>query len=711
MKKFILFFVLVFSLNSIYTNSFSQWSRVNAGVEGGIIFTVYAVPSTNTIYCGSNGQGAFKSTNAGESWFPVNNGISDFGFYPVTFTSTAGAVFMGANYSTTYAGGMYRTTNAGNNWQKINSGLSGLSQRVNMAISVNNDVVIGTDSGVFRTTNNGDQWNNISSNMGSSVEASCLYYSNDTLIAGTASGMYFSTGAFTSWTLINSGLPVNKAPYSITRFNNKIYTIFFGGGIYVSSNNGANWSLANYNLSPTLNARCLYVFNNTLFLSGNGGVYTLGNDTWTNMSTGLPTEFPFFYWLTSVPGKLLTCTYGKAMYATTNAGASWTQKISGLTASSVQANRIINVNNVLFSASATNGVYKSTDGGENWITVNNGNNLRCNNIYSSGNKIYALTDGGVFSTTNSGETWTAQNTGLTANDLKVRCMYVDGANSYLGTYNGVLRSTDDGQSWAPTSFHSTQKIINCITKVNGVLFAGSEGVTNTLVKLIDNGASWEWVRFNMSFTPQVFDIFVEGNTMFIGTGHGVHKSTNTGANWTMLNEGLGADPYVSSIIRVGQYMFCSQTAGGRGVFRTTNDGVQWEEVTGEGPFWSDFRNLFSHNGKLLVSTGQGIFSRPESQLVSIENSNVRPEQFSLKQNYPNPFNPVTTIKYSIPKNQFVKITVYDVSGKKIAELLNEYKTAGEYDIIFDASRFSSGVYFYELKTENFTETKKMLLVK
>ncbi len=708
MKKFILILILF-----IYSNSFSQWSRANAGVDGGVIFSVYAVPSTNTIYCGSNGSGVFKSTNDGENWLPVNNGITDYGFYPATFTSNASAVFMGANYSNTNGGGMYRTTNSGNNWQKINTGLTGLSQGINMAITINNDIAIATDSGVFRSTNNGSSWNNISNNMGSAVSAKSLYYSNDTLVAGTKSGLYFSTGAFTNWTLINTGLPAATAPYCINKFNNKFYLVYFGGGLYVSSNNGSSWSSANYNLTGSqLNARCLYIFNNTLFLSGNGGVYTLGDNIWTNMNSGLPTDYPFFYWLTSLPGKLLTCTYGKAMYATTDNGATWTQKISGLSAGSVQANKIINVSGTLFSASAINGVYKSTDGGDNWISVNNGNNLKCNNIYSSGNRIYSLTDGGVFYTINSGVSWTAQNTGLTGNDLKVRCMFIDGTNFYIGTYNGILKSTDDGQSWAPTSFYGTQKFIDCFAKVNGVLFAGSEGVSNSLVKSSDNFATWQAVTFFQSFTPQVFDIFVDGTTMYIGTGHGVHRSTNTGANWTILNNGLGSDPYVSSVIKVGTNLFCTQTAGGRGVFRSTNDGALWEEVTGEGPFWADFRNIINYNNKILVSTADAIYSRPESQLVvSIPNENVRIHNYSLKQNYPNPFNPETNIKYELKQNEFVRLNIYDVSGKIVSTLVNAYKIAGAYSVNFNAGDFPSGTYFYEFKAGNFSETKKMVLIK
>ncbi|QKJ98118.1 MAG: T9SS type A sorting domain-containing protein [Ignavibacteriota bacterium] len=96
-----------------------------------------------------------------------------------------------------------------------------------------------------------------------------------------------------------------------------------------------------------------------------------------------------------------------------------------------------------------------------------------------------------------------------------------------------------------------------------------------------------------------------------------------------------------------------------------------------------------------------------------------PETFSLMQNYPNPFNPTTNIKYAIVNKQFVTLKVYDVLGNEVVTLVNEYKPAGNYEINFDASELSSGVYYYQLKTgsselnsgQSFIAAKKMLLLK
>ncbi|MGD8305465.1 MAG: T9SS type A sorting domain-containing protein [Ignavibacteria bacterium] len=88
-----------------------------------------------------------------------------------------------------------------------------------------------------------------------------------------------------------------------------------------------------------------------------------------------------------------------------------------------------------------------------------------------------------------------------------------------------------------------------------------------------------------------------------------------------------------------------------------------------------------------------------------------PLKFELFQNYPNPFNPITTIKYQISELSFVSLKVYDILSNEIATLVNGEKSAGNYEVEFDAGSISSGVYFYKLRTESFVETKKMVLMK
>ncbi|RCK77331.1 MAG: peptidase S8 and S53, subtilisin, kexin, sedolisin [Ignavibacteriae bacterium] len=114
------------------------------------------------------------------------------------------------------------------------------------------------------------------------------------------------------------------------------------------------------------------------------------------------------------------------------------------------------------------------------------------------------------------------------------------------------------------------------------------------------------------------------------------------------------------------------------------------------------------NGNYTINTISD--NRLSMKLVSLQSNRI-PLEYSLSQNYPNPFNPVTKITYSIPKDGKVILKVYNVIGNEVAELVNEFKEAGNYDISWDASSQPSGVYFYKLQAGNFTSVKKMLLMR
>ena len=100
-----------------------------------------------------------------------------------------------------------------------------------------------------------------------------------------------------------------------------------------------------------------------------------------------------------------------------------------------------------------------------------------------------------------------------------------------------------------------------------------------------------------------------------------------------------------------------------------------------------------------------------SPLSAVDDNNQFIKSYELSQNYPNPFNPVTTIRYSIPRMNFTTIKVYNILGKEVVTLVNEEKSAGTYEIKFDASQLASGVYFYRIHSGEFTDNKKLILLK
>ena len=100
-----------------------------------------------------------------------------------------------------------------------------------------------------------------------------------------------------------------------------------------------------------------------------------------------------------------------------------------------------------------------------------------------------------------------------------------------------------------------------------------------------------------------------------------------------------------------------------------------------------------------------------SPMIGISGNETTLNDYRLYQNFPNPFNPSTTIKYSIAKSGFVSLKVYDIMGREVAVLVNSVLKGGTYEAIFNADKLSSGVYYYKLFSEDFRETRKMLLIK
>lgn len=125
-------------------------------------------------------------------------------------------------------------------------------------------------------------------------------------------------------------------------------------------------------------------------------------------------------------------------------------------------------------------------------------------------------------------------------------------------------------------------------------------------------------------------------------------------------------------------------------------------------------NIFVYRGGGNVAVDQEVQqSRIQSitQPVGISNTNEVADKFSLDQNYPNPFNPTTNIRFSIPTDQNVSLKFYNAMGQEVSTYVDDFLKAGVYNAEFDASNLSSGIYFYTLKTTNFVETKKMMLIK
>jgi hypothetical protein len=141
-----------------------------------------------------------------------------------------------------------------------------------------------------------------------------------------------------------------------------------------------------------------------------------------------------------------------------------------------------------------------------------------------------------------------------------------------------------------------------------------------------------------------------------------------------------------------------------------------------GKTWTQYGDLPTGDGCTSFNAGTTRANKPGlcltfDYLINVNNEhNNIPEKFALYQNYPNPFNPFTVIKYDVPKNvkrqtSNVKLIVFDVTGKEIATLINGEREPGTYEVTFDARNLPSGVYFYKITAGEFTDTKKLVLIK
>lgn len=135
----------------------------------------------------------------------------------------------------------------------------------------------------------------------------------------------------------------------------------------------------------------------------------------------------------------------------------------------------------------------------------------------------------------------------------------------------------------------------------------------------------------------------------------------------------------------------------------------WEKTTGLDSIII-YSLAINSNGDVFAGTADGVFRSLYTTSIK-ESENEIVSSFLLYQNYPNPFNPSTLISYSIPQSGFVTLKVYDLLGNEVATLVNENELAERYEVEFNASKLSSGIYLYKLQAGSFVQTRKMILLK
>ncbi len=377
---------------------------------------------------------------------------------------------------------------------------------------------------------------------------------------------------------------------------------------------------------------------------------------------------------------------------------------------------------------------------------------------------------GIAYTTNFGVHWTFPTQGLpfpTNSDFS-KALYTKGNEVFLGIdVNGtppgsvsVYKSLDSGKTWFPSAGSIVTTPVYCFIEKDDLLFAGTlDGVYVTS----NNGVNWSKPSTFLD-EKHISCFCVNGSNLFVGilgssatTGLGVYRSTNNGLTWTEVNYGFPSQTTIFSMVNYNGYIYGTSYDGQ--IFRTTNNGALWSLVNnGISPFYNPVYAIAKFNNNLVVGCNDGIFMttnqgqlwypinqgipngsqfqfnaitkcgnyifapanngiyRRDLNQVSIQNiSIIASQNYKLGQNYPNPFNPTTKIRFELPKSSFVSLKIYNSLGKEVDELVNQKLSAGVFEETFNASNnasvLPSGVYFYKLITDEFVETKKMLLVK
>jgi hypothetical protein len=203
---------------------------------------------------------------------------------------------------------------------------------------------------------------------------------------------------------------------------------------------------------------------------------------------------------------------------------------------------------------------------------------------------------------------------------------------------------------------------------------------------------------------------VIGTNLFAGTNNGgVYMTNNNGANWILVNNGIPTQ-YISSLISSGVNLFAGTAAG---AYFSANNGTSWISKN-QGISSTDSITALTISGNYIFAgvSGKFVWRRLYQDIINVQNiSGVVPDNYSLSQNYPNPFNPSSVIRFQIKDSRFVTLKVYDVLGKEIADLVNENLKAGIYEVTFDGSKLASGTYIYKIIAGNFSDTKRMLMIK
>jgi hypothetical protein len=377
------------------------------------------------------------------------------------------------------------------------------------------------------------------------------------------------------------------------------------------------------------------------------------------------------------------------------------------------------------------GTFQSKDSGATWTKVNSGlvdtipiTSFATGPNGSGGTIILASSFGGVFLSTNSGATWTFTNSWLpiqmySLSRLAVSPNGAGGSNFFVGTIGsgfaqGVFVSKDNGKTWAPTNSGLPDSIeINNIAAVpNGkggtTIVAGSNYRTFLSV---NNGATWTPITFAAGAYPSFLSLAAIGTTLFAGTNNdGVFISTDNGASWTAASSGL-TNYTINSFAVSGTNLFAGT---GDGVFFSTNNARSWTPI--------NFGMLPKSSIASLVMIGSNIFAVANRQPYGcvwralLDNISVKKgitshlsDNPSFALSFSALFGSYVTVSFSLPRSERVLLESYNLSGQRVATIVNNRLDAGAHNFLWATHDLPSGCYTLRMQAGGNVQVKMVPL--
>lgn len=360
-------------------------------------------------------------------------------------------------------------------------------------------------------------------------------------------------------------------------------------------------------------------------------------------------------------------------------------------------------------------IYKTTNAGINWTGISTGDTNGASGLFfldlNTGWVVGGR--GKIVKTTNGGLSWFSQNSGVSSwlNSVYFVDVNMGIAVGSKDSNRVLLKTTNGGGNWQVLIRNSQSRLYSVfMTGPQSIYCVGDSGA----VIYSSNGGT-SWINHISGTTSTLRDVIFKNYGPFsigwVAGKNGVILSTsNGGTNW--INRSFNTVNFYG--IDFGSYD--SGYVCGRGrIYKTVNGGLNWFQQTTPVPDSVNIKDVFCINSQIVWAapfTGNLIYSTNGGGPIGIEPiSNEVPLGFSLAQNFPNPFNPNTKIQFSIPKSSFSKLTIFDVTGRVMAILVDEELKPGTYQVDWDASHRASGIYYYKLEADGFAETKKMVVLK